>query len=188
MCTRPGHPPSSESCRTSCSHRERSDLKINPWKIKIKVSRCVSMQYSLTDEPKLMSFDPEKTSLQKYPITEYQPVYFVAESFEDAKEKVRWVFWSLTLCRTKAPHNSTVRWICFCRKFADTIPRPFSVRYNPYTQSIEVLNNTQQLRNLADCINCTQQLNTKILSVVDLNKKKSTKNKRLFFKIDQFFF
>lgn len=50
------------------------------------------MQYSLTDEPKLMSFDPEKTSLQKYPITEYQPVYFVAESFEDAKEKVRWVF------------------------------------------------------------------------------------------------
>uniref|UniRef100_A0A8C7XF61 Phenylalanine-4-hydroxylase n=1 Tax=Oryzias sinensis TaxID=183150 RepID=A0A8C7XF61_9TELE len=86
------------------------------------------LQYSLTDEPNMLPFDPEKTSLQKYPITEYQPVYFVAESFEDAKEKVR--------------------------KFAGTIPRPFSVRYNPYTQSIEVLNNTQQLRNLADCINC----------------------------------
>ncbi|MEQ2181044.1 hypothetical protein GOODEAATRI_007322, partial [Goodea atripinnis] len=38
------------------------------------------------------------------------------------------------------------------RKFATTIPRPFSVHYNAYTQSIEVLNNTQQLTNLADCV------------------------------------
>uniref|UniRef100_A0A8D3BKL9 phenylalanine 4-monooxygenase n=1 Tax=Scophthalmus maximus TaxID=52904 RepID=A0A8D3BKL9_SCOMX len=84
------------------------------------------LQYCLTDKPKLQAFDPDKTSLQKYPITEYQPIYFVAESFEDAKERVR--------------------------KFAGTIPRPFTVRYNPYTQSIEVLDNAQQLRNLADSI------------------------------------
>ncbi|XP_069048914.1 phenylalanine-4-hydroxylase [Lepisosteus oculatus] len=84
------------------------------------------LQYSLTDKPKLLPFDPEKTSLQAYPITEFQPVYFVSESFEDAKEKVR--------------------------KFAATIPRPFSVRYNPYTQSIEVLDSMQQLKNLADSI------------------------------------
>lgn len=53
--------------------------------------RCYStvLQYCLTDKPKLQPFDPEKTCLQKYPITEFQPVYFVAESFEDAKEKVR---------------------------------------------------------------------------------------------------
>ncbi|XP_041833003.1 phenylalanine-4-hydroxylase [Melanotaenia boesemani] len=85
------------------------------------------LQYSLTDKPGLKPFEPEKTCQQKYPITEYQPVYFVAESFDDAKEKVR--------------------------KFAGIIPRPFSVRYNAYTQSIEVLDNTQQLRNLADSIN-----------------------------------
>uniref|UniRef100_A0A667ZPH1 Phenylalanine-4-hydroxylase n=1 Tax=Myripristis murdjan TaxID=586833 RepID=A0A667ZPH1_9TELE len=84
------------------------------------------LQYCLTDKPRIMPFDPEKTSMQKYPITEFQPVYFVADSFEDAKEKVR--------------------------KFAATIPRPFTVRYNAYTQSIEVLDNTQQLRNLADSI------------------------------------
>uniref|UniRef100_A0A6Q2XAB3 phenylalanine 4-monooxygenase n=1 Tax=Esox lucius TaxID=8010 RepID=A0A6Q2XAB3_ESOLU len=84
------------------------------------------LQYCLTDKPKIQPFDPLKTSLQKYPVTEFQPIYFVAESFDDAKERVR--------------------------KFADTIPRPFSVRYNAYTQSIEVLNNTQQLRNLADSI------------------------------------
>lgn len=45
--------------------------------------------------------------------------------------------------------------VCLHRKFAGTIPRPFTVRYNPYTQSIEVLDNTQQLRNLADSIGST---------------------------------
>ncbi|NP_001027850.1 phenylalanine-4-hydroxylase [Takifugu rubripes] len=84
------------------------------------------LQYCLTDKPKILPFDPDKTCLQKYPITEYQPVYFVADSFENAKEKVR--------------------------KFAATIPKPFSVRYNPYTQSVEVLDDTKQLTNLADCI------------------------------------
>ncbi|KAJ8366648.1 hypothetical protein AAFF_G00348070, partial [Aldrovandia affinis] len=85
------------------------------------------LQYSLTDKPTILPFEPEKTSVQKYPITEFQPIYFVAESFEDAKAKVR--------------------------KFSSTIPRPFSVRYNAYTQSIDVLDNTKQLRDLADCIN-----------------------------------
>ncbi|KAJ0056832.1 hypothetical protein NL108_000618, partial [Boleophthalmus pectinirostris] len=46
------------------------------------------LQYCLTDKPQRMPFEPEKTCLQKYPITEYQPVYFIAESFDDAKEKV----------------------------------------------------------------------------------------------------
>lgn len=46
-------------------------------------------QYCLTEGPKHLPFDPDKTCLQKYPITEYQPIYFVADSFEDAKEKVR---------------------------------------------------------------------------------------------------
>lgn len=46
-------------------------------------------QYCLTEKPQVLPFDPSKTSMQKYPITEYQPIYFVAESFEDAKEKVR---------------------------------------------------------------------------------------------------
>ncbi|XP_078077219.1 phenylalanine-4-hydroxylase [Mustelus asterias] len=84
------------------------------------------LQYCLTNKPELLPFDPEKMACQKYPITNFQPVYFVAESFEDAKEKVR--------------------------KFAATIPRPFSVRYNSYTQSIEVLDNIEQLKNLVDSI------------------------------------
>lgn len=46
------------------------------------------LQYCFTDKPELRSFDPKTTCLQKYPITEYQPVYYVAESFDDAKEKM----------------------------------------------------------------------------------------------------
>ncbi|XP_032893830.1 phenylalanine-4-hydroxylase [Amblyraja radiata] len=84
------------------------------------------LQYCLTEKPDLRPFDPETTANQKYPITSFQPVYFVAESFEDAKDKVR--------------------------KYAASIPRPFSLRYNSYTQSIEVLDSIKQLQDLVDNI------------------------------------
>lgn len=85
------------------------------------------LEYCMTDKPQIKEFDPEVTGLQKYPITEYQPLYFVADSFESAKDKMI--------------------------KFADTIPRPFGVRYNAYTQSIEVLDTKPQLNNLLSNIN-----------------------------------
>lgn len=81
------------------------------------------LQYCLTDKPTLMEFDPIVTGEQKYPITEYQPVYFVANSFEESKEKMI--------------------------KFANNrVPRPFGVRYNAYTQTIEVLDSKHQLEGL----------------------------------------
>ncbi|XP_015982551.2 phenylalanine-4-hydroxylase [Rousettus aegyptiacus] len=85
------------------------------------------LQYCLSDKAKLLPLEMEKTAVQQYTVTEYQPLYYVAESFSDAKEKVR--------------------------NFAATIPRPFSVHYDPYTQRIEVLESTQQLKILADSIN-----------------------------------
>lgn len=33
----------------------------------------------------------------------------------------------------------------YCREFADSIQRPFGVRYNAYTQSVEVLSNAQKI-------------------------------------------
>ncbi|KAJ6658928.1 hypothetical protein lerEdw1_019565, partial [Lerista edwardsae] len=84
------------------------------------------LQYCLSSKPATEPLNLERTSIQKYPVTEFQPIYYVAESFKDAKQKLR--------------------------KFASTIPRPFTVRYNPYTQRIEVLDTTKQLKNLADAI------------------------------------
>jgi phenylalanine-4-hydroxylase len=81
------------------------------------------LKYCLSDKPTHLPFDPPKTAAQSYPITEYQPVYFVADSFEDAKEKMR--------------------------SFAATIPRQFGVRYNAYTLAVEVLDNTLQMASYA---------------------------------------
>ena len=46
-------------------------------------------QYCLTDKPDVRPFDPSLAAVQDYPITCFQPIYFVAESFQDAKEKLR---------------------------------------------------------------------------------------------------
>ncbi|XP_049314375.1 protein henna [Bactrocera dorsalis] len=90
------------------------------------------LEYCLTDKPQLREFDPTVTGSTKYPITQFQEVYYVSESFESAKEK-------------------TI-------KFANSIPRPFGVRYNAYTQSIEVLDSKKQIRNLMDDINSEFQI------------------------------
>ncbi|KAG5867993.1 hypothetical protein JTB14_007821 [Gonioctena quinquepunctata] len=84
------------------------------------------LQYALENKAEIRPFEPAKTALQKYPITEFQPIYFVAESFEDAKEKMI--------------------------KYAATIPRGFGVRYNAYTQSIEVLDSKLQIQRLVNSI------------------------------------
>jgi phenylalanine-4-hydroxylase len=52
------------------------------------LSSSGELEYCLTDKPQLKEFEPEITGEQKYPITTYQPLYFVADSFESALEKM----------------------------------------------------------------------------------------------------
>ena len=80
-------------------------------------------QYCLSDKPETRPFNPNITAVTKYPITEYQPIYYVSESFEDAKQKLR--------------------------EFGRSLSRPFSVRYNPYTESVEVINSMGELTRVA---------------------------------------
>jgi len=89
------------------------------------------LEYCLSDKPTLKPFDPFVACYQKYPITSFQPVYFVAESFQDAKEKMR--------------------------AFAESLQKPFSVRYNPYTQSVEILDTKDKLFNLCNQIKAQTQ-------------------------------
>lgn len=81
------------------------------------------LQYCLSDKPEIKPFEPEVTGTTKYPITEYQPTYFLAESFVDAKQKMS--------------------------AFAATIPRSFTVRYNAYTQHVEVLQQMSEISQYA---------------------------------------
>ncbi|KPP71259.1 hypothetical protein Z043_109847, partial [Scleropages formosus] len=76
--------------------------------------------HSLSDEPEKRQFDAEAAAVQPYQDQNYQPVYFVSESFADAKEKLR--------------------------AFVAGIKRPFSVRFDPFTSSIEVLDNPLKIR------------------------------------------
>ncbi|TMS35736.1 hypothetical protein L596_003067 [Steinernema carpocapsae] len=80
------------------------------------------LQYSMSEEPEVSPFDPSVTAVTKYPITKYQPRYFLAQSFADAKNKLT--------------------------AWAATIIRPFQVRYNAYTQRIEVLDKVSSVNRL----------------------------------------
>jgi hypothetical protein len=47
--------------------------------------------HALSDVPEHRPFEPHKTAIQTYQDEDYQPIYFVSESFEDMKEKLRLV-------------------------------------------------------------------------------------------------
>ncbi|MEX0943628.1 MAG: ACT domain-containing protein [Pseudomonadales bacterium] len=63
-------------------------------------------------KPEYRHWQPELAAKTDFPITEYQPLYFVAASLHDAKSKMQE----------------------YCRN----LPRPFYARYNPTTQRIWV--------------------------------------------------
>jgi len=75
------------------------------------------LTYALSKEkvydylPEYRPWDPFNAAEQRYPITKYQPVYYVAESFEDATRRLR--------------------------AFVQSLGRPFTLSYNPHTQSVD---------------------------------------------------
>eukprot|EP01118_Nematostelium_gracile_P016778 TRINITY_DN7031_c0_g1_i1.p1 TRINITY_DN7031_c0_g1~~TRINITY_DN7031_c0_g1_i1.p1 ORF type:complete len:451 (-),score=122.92 TRINITY_DN7031_c0_g1_i1:27-1379(-) len=98
------------------------------------------LQYAVgLDEkkPKIVDFDPFVAAETKYPITEYQPLYFCAPSFQIAKEKMI--------------------------QFANRMNRPFSVRYNPLTQSVEIMDTKAKISKfLKDIQNQMESLSASI--------------------------
>ncbi|XP_070539362.1 tryptophan 5-hydroxylase 1-like [Ptychodera flava] len=88
------------------------------------LSSIGELKHALTDRAVVKPFDPKETSQEECIITSFQNCYYISGSFEEAKEKMR--------------------------EFASTIKRPFAVRYNPYTQSVEVLSNVHRI---ADVVN-----------------------------------
>ncbi|XP_011212893.1 tryptophan 5-hydroxylase 1 [Bactrocera dorsalis] len=83
------------------------------------LSSIAELQHAIAAKEKIKKFDPEVTCQEECIITSYQNAYYYTDSFEEAKEQMR--------------------------NFADSIQRPFGVRYNPYTQEVEVLSNAQKI-------------------------------------------
>lgn len=65
-----------------------------------------------TSTPKILEWNPEVASMQEFPITSYQPVYFLAKSLSDAKRKMR--------------------------NYCEDLPRPFFTRYNAETRTVYI--------------------------------------------------
>ncbi|KAL7561957.1 hypothetical protein ACA910_022512 [Epithemia clementina (nom. ined.)] len=62
--------------------------------------------------PTVKPWDPDVASRQEFPITTYQPIYFIAESLEDAKQKMR--------------------------QFCEDLPRPFFALHNAQTDTVHI--------------------------------------------------
>ncbi|NXE46077.1 TY3H monooxygenase, partial [Casuarius casuarius] len=77
------------------------------------------LMYALSNKPEYKPFDPDVTAVHPYQDQAFQPVYFIAENFEDAKAKLQ--------------------------NYAIKIEKPFSLCYDPFTSSIEVLNTPQKV-------------------------------------------
>ncbi|CAD5113442.1 DgyrCDS2609 [Dimorphilus gyrociliatus] len=74
------------------------------------------LKHALSDVPEKRPFSLEEISTQIYQDQDYQPLYFVADSFENMMEKLL--------------------------QYSSTIQRPYQVQYDSYTQSLVLLNNT----------------------------------------------
>ncbi|XP_064174792.1 tryptophan 5-hydroxylase 2 [Anguilla rostrata] len=99
------------------------------------LSSIGELKHALSEKAAVKPFEPKTTCYQECLITTFQDVYFVSESFEEAKEKMR--------------------------DFAKTIQRPFSVFYNPYTQSVDLLKDTRSIENVV------QDLRSDLTTVCD---------------------
>jgi phenylalanine-4-hydroxylase len=62
--------------------------------------------------PELRPWDPARAAVQEYPITKYQPLYYVAEDLGDAKARMR--------------------------GYCETLPRAFNVSYDPLSATVAV--------------------------------------------------
>ncbi|NXK93588.1 TY3H monooxygenase, partial [Formicarius rufipectus] len=78
------------------------------------------LMHALSNKPEYKPFDPEVAAVHPYQDQAFQPVYFIAENFEDAKVKLQ--------------------------NYALNIKKPFSLHYDPFTNSIEIMNTPQKVK------------------------------------------
>ncbi|KAJ8687742.1 hypothetical protein QAD02_023536 [Eretmocerus hayati] len=83
------------------------------------LSSIAELRHAVSAPEKTFRFEPEVTVKQECIITAFQNAYYYTDSIEEAKEKMR--------------------------HFASQIKRPFGLRYNPYTQSVDVLTDAQKI-------------------------------------------
>nr|XP_037273227.1 tyrosine 3-monooxygenase-like [Rhipicephalus microplus] len=102
------------------------------------LSSVGELKHALSGKPAILPFQPETTAVQKYQDLEYQDTYFLAESFHDAREKLR-------------------------QYVARANFRPFEVSYDPHRQCVMVLDTPKKLLGVVDSLRSEIQALTSAL-------------------------
>ena len=105
--------------------------------------------HSLSTKPEIeyRPFNPASASVQAYDDQAYQNIYYVAESFEDAKAKFR--------CRKTRRFRQLADFQLLCRAWVtEHLSRQFSVRYDPFTQSVSVVDNYEDTNCMIEVTPC----------------------------------
>lgn len=92
------------------------------------LSSAGELQFSCTGKdpdgkfsaPEYKPFVAEEAAERPYPITHYQPLYYVVSSLEQCKELIK----SYTL---------------------NSLEKPFTVKYNPYTNTVDILDTEEKI-------------------------------------------
>ena len=72
-------------------------------------------------------FIPEEAAEKSYPITHYQPMYYVVENLESCKDLIK-------------------------RFTMNKLERPFTLKYNPYTNSVDVIDSEEKIISIANSV------------------------------------
>ncbi|XP_065557353.1 tyrosine 3-monooxygenase-like [Artemia franciscana] len=92
------------------------------------ISSYGELLHALSDKPEYKPFEPSACAVQAYQDQDFQDIYFVAETLEDCQFKFR-------------------RWV------EENIRRPYDLWYNPFTQTLEVLDSTEKVHQVTKQIN-----------------------------------
>ncbi|CAI9729217.1 tyrosine 3-monooxygenase-like [Octopus vulgaris] len=101
------------------------------------------LEHALSNNCEKKIFETGTASLQEYDDNDLQPIYFVAESFEDMKDKMR--------------------------KYVAQIKRPYEFHYNAFTQSLVELKDKQSLQSVMRVIKGNVDCVQKALKHLDVH-------------------
>ncbi|GFQ63776.1 tyrosine 3-monooxygenase, partial [Trichonephila clavata] len=104
------------------------------------------LQHALSEKPKLLPFEAAITAIQPYQDLTYQDVYFVAESFDEAKDQII--------------HYVDLH-----------INRNFEVIYDPFTESVIELESLQLLENTVETMKSELSILSNTLNHLNRTKK-----------------
>eukprot|EP00457_Paulinella_chromatophora_P014836 gb/GEZN01015327.1/.p1 GENE.gb/GEZN01015327.1/~~gb/GEZN01015327.1/.p1 ORF type:complete len:187 (+),score=20.41 gb/GEZN01015327.1/:51-611(+) len=99
--------------------------------------------------PEMLHFDPFVACRKSYPITEYQPTYFIADSMAQVKQSMN--------------------------QFCESLNRPFHARYDPFTRRIHVDRAVRRLPRKGS----TQMTAAKQRAYFEARQKKEQKERRV---------